>query len=126
MSTERKEGVLIAAISIVALLILALLTEWESYGRKLDFSEANIQFNGFEVSCEFEYKSSGTSGFVDGNNCGIGGKKYILDFSLYFKTILIFALPIFSYGLLRAFGIVRRLFPFEEKLFKCVEEKGKL
>lgn len=101
MSTEQKEGILIATISIVVLLILALLTEWEShgitkhgvYGKIFSFTEAQIQLH---------------------------------EFSLHFKTILIFALPIFSYGILRAFGIVRRLFPFEEKLFKCVEEKGKL
>lgn len=140
MSTERKEGILIVTISIVALLILALLTEWEpintlSYEKKFDFTEAQIQFDGFKTSCEYQQpvdifgkiiQQSIFSSDYDNHGCKADGTKYILGFTLYFKWILIFALPIFSYGILRAFGIVRRLFPFEEKLFKCVEEKRKL
>lgn len=95
MSTERKEGILIATISIVVLLVLALLTDWKSS----------------EMTRHGTYETE--------------ARTYIFDFSLHFKTILIFALPIFSYGILRAFGIVRRLFPFEENLFRYVDEKKK-
>jgi hypothetical protein len=109
MTKEQKEGVLIATISIVALLIFSLLTDWDR-----GFEKATYYFNEHEESCVFSE--------AENNTCSITGTRYVSSFYLKFTTILIIFLPIVSYGILRAFGIIKRLFNFEEKLFKFIDE----
>ena len=113
MTKEQKEGVLITTVSMIALLTLALLTSWDG-----GFSEANIHFKGFEQSCTYIPPADPKD--ILGGTC-FTGKEYVWFFSVEFRTILIFFLPIISYGILRSFGIVNRLFQFEEKLFKFIE-----
>ncbi len=115
MSKEQKEGILIATVSIIALLILALLTVWGE-----EFSEAAFYFNGFETKCRYEAPNY-TPGEFSAGAC-YSGIEYKYGFSIKFRMILIFFLPIISYGILRAFGIIRRLFQFEEKVFKFIDE----
>lgn len=112
MYKVQKEGVVIVTVSICTLIVLALFTKYWVLG----FDEAYFfNFNGFSVNCE--YTSPGCYLRDDGSF-----KEYIFGFSLYFKTALILILPITAYGMLRAFGVIGRLFKFEEKLFKFISE----
>ena len=111
MHKAQKEGVLIVTVSIYTLLALALFKKYWNLG----FDEATIFiFNGFLVDCE--YSAPGCH-LIDSSF-----KQYIYGFQFYFKTALILILPITAYGMLRAFGVIGRLFKFEEKLFTFITE----
>ena len=112
MTKEQKEGFVIATVSMIALITLALLTSWKG-----EFSDAALYFNGFEKSCSYKPPVNPSDIF---GSC-LSGIEYVWGFSVKFRTILIFFLPVISYGVLRSFGIVKRLFKFEEKLFKFIE-----
>lgn len=115
MTKVQKEGVLITTVSVVALLILALLTSWTG-----GFSEADFYFEGLATSCTPIHMPP--TPLSPGYTICEHGTEYIHGFSIKFRTILIFFIPIIFYGILRAFGIVNRLFQFEEKLFKFIDE----
>ena len=107
MNKEQKEGVLIVAVLTVSLLIASLFTEW-----RFGFGPAYLCIDLFKVSCTTEI-----AGFI----CKDDGFVHPIEFCVSFKYLLIVHMLIGSYGLLRAFGIVRRLFKFEEKLFQFIE-----
>ena len=119
MTKEQKEGVLITIVSMIALIILALFTSWTG-----EFSDVTFYFSGFETSCEPKYIPPTGVGLLGdfGTSICPDGVEFSYPFHIKFRTILILFIPIIAYGLLRSFGIVRRFFQFEEKLFKFIEE----
>lgn len=122
VTKEQKEGVLITTVSMTILLTLALLTSWEG-----GFSDATFYFNGFETSCETKIEPptgwcDRTVEFCINNVICPDGVQRSYQFDIKFRTILILFIPIIAYGLLRSFGIIRRFFQFEEKLFKFIDK----
>jgi hypothetical protein len=101
MTNEKKEGVLIAAVSIALLAIFLLRTTW--YDNTLPASV--WLFDGFDVACN-----------VGEVGCSASGTKRLLQIGFDLSWGIAFLVPLFAYGLLRAFGIVRRLFAAEKKL----------
>lgn len=90
MSNERKEGILIAVFVLFVILVMAWWAAWPS---------GMVYFWWSETP-----RYSGDIG------------EYLFQFEFQFTTGLIILLPFFIYGLLRAFGVVRRLFEFERIL----------
>ena len=116
MRKEQKEGVFIVAASILVLLVLALLTShWQFW--QLGVSEPTLYFQGFEYVKE-------SCSYSDRDPWGKCPPGHVLGFFIEFKTILIFFLPMFSYGILRAFNIIKRLSRFEEKLFFFIADNS--
>lgn len=109
MHKEQKEGVVILAISATTLIIFALLTDW-----RYEFSSAKF-FIGFTREC---------TSVLDQNCWPLkeGDRDITFGFLIRFQTCLIFLLPVFCYGILRSLNIVKRLFSFEEKMFKFIKE----
>lgn len=114
INKEHKEGFFIVSISIAVLLLFALLSDWD-YGLQRAF----FCFNGISVSCETDEETSIFAIFYT-THC-ISWTRTILAFCVEFKHVLMAFIPIILYGLLRMFGIVRRLFRFEERLFKFID-----
>jgi hypothetical protein len=107
MSNERKEGVVIAALCLVILAIFLLCTTWyESAG---GVPATVYLFNGIEKSC-----------IPNGDDCGWIGKKVLYLVAFELNTGLLVLVPVFAYGLLRSFGIIKRLFVWEKKVFGSI------
>lgn len=116
MKTEQKEGVLITFFVIFVLAVFALEAN-SPYGFSL---LSYICFDGFQVSCNpgpINHNLDPLLNKYAARDCPYGTEQ-ILSFCVDFKTMLLMALPIFLYGILRALGIIGRLFPFEKKLFQ--------
>lgn len=114
MDLEQKEGVLIVSVSITILIIVALLTTWSltlpfsTEVINLAFSQAYFGWSGIEYNCPYGPNLL--------NDC-----EYLFGFTMNYMTLLIIFIPIILYGLLRAFGIVGRLIPHEEWLFRFMD-----
>jgi len=117
MTDERKEGILIIAGVLVILCLLAAWTNW-SYG----LQGATFSFEGFTRKlpdeCK-EVKYPENSIFQDHQSCWARSEQ-IMSFYIRYTTALGILMPIFIYGLLRAFGIIRRLFRFESVLSRLL------
>lgn len=109
MSTEKKEGIVIVALCVAMLAICLLRTSWFQGG----LPATVYLFDGFEVSCD-SWKPG----------CSYDGTKQLLQIDFELSSALIVLVPLFTYGLLRGLGIVRRLFPFEERLFRRALRSG--
>lgn len=106
MNTEKKEGVVITAISLALAAIFLLHTSF--YG---GHEPATVYlFDGIEVSC--------SPPLVSG--CPYDGINLILGVNFKLSTALAFLMPILAYGLLRSFGVVKRVFKFERRLFSVL------
>lgn len=102
MTTEQKEGIVMVVLTMCLAGIFLLLTTW--YGGHVP---ATVWlFKGIERSCVGE-RDCGTVGYTT---------DYAISFELF--TGLVFLLPILAYGILRSLGIIKRVFKFEERLFK--------
>lgn len=117
MTNEQKEGVIIFAFAGVLLIIIAFITDWRG-----SISTSSFGFAGFTVDdCndidKRAYKiPDGQGGFVTKcRHTRQAGYLYI-----NFSTALLFLFPIIVYGLLRSFGIIRRIFDFEKTLSKLI------
>ena len=105
MTNERKEGVVIATLCLAILAIFLLCTTW--YGG-LDQAMVWL-FKGIEESC-----------VPNGDDCGTIGRKWLYVVGFELRAGLLVLIPIFVYGLLRSFGIFKRLFAWEKKVFGLI------
>ena len=102
MSNQQKEGVVIVVITLALAVAFLLLTTWYD-----GYVPATVWlFKGIKRSCLGEAEC-GTVGYTF---------DYVISFELF--TGLALLLPILAYGVLRGFGVIRRVFKFEERLFK--------
>ena len=106
MSVERKEGVIIATVASLILLLMYLATN--------DYVFWYAEFGPMW----FPYESNEMQ---EGGHPVVSSTEYPLR--IRFVTGLMFMIPIITYGLLRATGILKRLFKFEEKLSVLVSSK---
>ncbi len=98
VSSERKEGVVIFVGAVLILFFITVVSEWK-YG--FSFAEFGLRW--------FSYKE--------------GTYPYAYDvYPLRFQytTALFILLPLAVYGILRAMGILKRLFAFEANISKIV------
>lgn len=132
MSNERKEGVLITAFTLLLLLTLSLITDWSSgfFSADLNYYGFTLGSVGYRSFSEFKYfgftaptrTSLGWGGFTSAYEFD----NLIMHFSILYTTLLVLILPIFFYGVLRATGVVKRLFSFEKSLsFLFHEQESK-
>jgi hypothetical protein len=108
MPSEQKEGVLLTVLVMFFMIVLAFLANWSN-----GFSEAEIYVELFEKN----YPKRGLASLL---NIKTGSDYFYIDFGFKFSTALIFLLPVFFYGLLRSFGIVKRMFGWERTLSKFI------
>lgn len=106
ITTEQKEGVVITAISLALVAIFLLNTSF--YGGHVPATV--YLFDGFEVSC--------SPPLISG--CPYDGINLIFGVNFKLSTGLAFLMPILTYGLLRSFGVVKRVFEFERRLFRVL------
>lgn len=114
MSKEQKEGVVIVVISALALLIIAINTDWKYSG----LTDAAVRL-GFSMNCPYWDPDNGC--YVN-DESETGYSNYMWVFYIKFKTFLSLLLPVILYGVLRSFKIINRLIPFEERLFRFIKE----
>ena len=117
MNAEKKEGIVIVAITIFVLMILIFVTDSRFIGSQYN---PDVPFWVYLGS----YLSRATIGYKYPENCGHSGLYCDTDFTVGISTIMMFLLPVLIYGLLRAFGIVKRLFEFEKKLSDWVSDRN--
>jgi hypothetical protein len=109
MNAEKKEGVVIVVVAIALLAVIALLTHWER-----GFSSAWVGYFS-----EDRYDSCSGSILI----CGLASRDNPDDYYyINFSTVLIVFIPVLTYGVLRAFGTVKRVFGFEKGLFKFMHQ----
>lgn len=112
MTKEQKEGGVITSVSLAILGMIGLLCEW-SYG----FAGAFFCVDGLHFSCNhFDNSIADVL-----STCNIDDVRRIFEFCVDFKHVVLVLIPVILYGLLRATGIVGRLFGFEERIFWFIE-----
>ena len=112
MTKPQKEGVFIVSLATALLLMAAALCDWR-YG----VADAYFCFNGLQLSCS-QLEQTIADAF---STCYYDGIRRIFEFCVDLRHILFVLMPFLLYGFLRAFGIVRRLFRIEERLFGFIE-----
>ncbi|MBS1175031.1 MAG: hypothetical protein H6R05_1162 [Burkholderiaceae bacterium] len=117
MNMQRKEGVVIVAITIFAFMILTLLTDSGFIEGRYNPDVPFWVYLG-------DYFSRATIGYKYPEDCDLSVFGCDIDVTVKILTIIMCLLPVLIYGLLRAFGIVKRIFDFEEKLSDWVSDRN--
>ena len=115
MNVEKKEGVVIVAITIFVLVILAFVTDSKFIESQYNPDVPFWAYLG-------DYLSRATIGYKYPEDC-LSAFDCDTDLTVKISTIMMFFLPVLIYGLLRAFGIVKRLFECEKKLSDWVSDR---